>query len=146
MPRGPGMPQPTKLMRLLYPLHIDLVVRRSPRRRTAGRTVCPWDHRHAGKPGKSLLPTKQQRRATLPPPASPQFPGRRHPDGIAAGKLILFSNVFGAALFYGDRVITPAIPIAGAQEGRETIDPDFAAWMSPVSVAPRTLQPQRIGH
>ncbi|NMG67473.1 hypothetical protein GPA19_21245 [Azoarcus indigens] len=54
--------------------------------------------------------------------------------------------MFGAALFYGDRVITPAIPIAGALEGRETINPDFAAWMSPVSVAPKTLQPQGTGH
>jgi len=42
--------------------------------------------------------------------------------------------VFGAGRFYGDRVITPAIPAPGALERGETIHPDFTACMRPVSV------------
>lgn len=141
MPRGPGMPQPMKVMRLSDPLHIDLVVRRPSRRKMAGHTVCPSDHRPAGKIWEKASFPPNSSVAPHSPSSLPAVPGPGHPDGIAAGKLILFSSVFGAALFYGDRVITPAIPIAGALEGRETIGPDFAAWTSPVSVAPRTLQP-----
>ena len=45
----------------------------------------------------------------------------------AAGKtprlhtLLLLTGVLGAALFYGDSVITPAISVLGAVEGLETI-------------------------
>jgi len=59
--------------------------------------------------------------------AFPGKPGRR--------QLILLTGVFGAALFYGDSVITPAISVLGALEGLETINPDFADWILPVSVA-----------
>ena len=40
----------------------------------------------------------------------------------------------GAALFYGDSVITPAISVLGAAEGLEVIAPALKAWVLPISV------------
>src|SRR5664279_169865 len=59
----------------------------------------------------------------------------------AAGKtpgrhtLLLLTGVLGAALFYGDSVITPAISVLGAVEGLETITPAFKPYVLPVSTA-----------
>ena len=49
--------------------------------------------------------------------------------------LILLTGVLGAALFYGDSIITPAISVLGAVEGLETIAPAFKAFVLPVSAA-----------
>jgi len=43
--------------------------------------------------------------------------------------------IFGAALFYGDGVITPAISVLGAVEGVKVIEPSLAQWVVPISVA-----------
>ena len=43
----------------------------------------------------------------------------------ARRRRLLLAGVFGAALFYGDSVITPAISVLGAVEGLETITPAF---------------------
>jgi KUP system potassium uptake protein len=59
----------------------------------------------------------------------------------AAGKtpqrrnLLLLTGVMGAALFYGDSVITPAISVLGAVEGLETITPAFKPYVLPISIA-----------
>ena len=59
----------------------------------------------------------------------------------AAGKtprlhtLLLLTGVLGAALFYGDSVITPAISVLGAVEGLETIAPSFKPYVLPISTA-----------
>ena len=45
----------------------------------------------------------------------------RTPRGGARALLLL--GVFGAALFYGDSVITPAISVLGAVEGLEVVAP-----------------------
>jgi KUP system potassium uptake protein len=59
--------------------------------------------------------------------AATSTPGRR--------TLLLLTGVLGAALFYGDSVITPAISVLGAVEGLEVITPAFKPYVMPVSVA-----------
>jgi KUP system potassium uptake protein len=50
-------------------------------------------------------------------------------------RIVLLSlGVFGATLFYGDSVITPAISVLGAMEGLEVLSPDLKAWVLPLSV------------
>ncbi len=49
--------------------------------------------------------------------------------------MIAVLGIFGAALFYGDGVITPAISVLGAVEGVKVIEPSLAGWVVPVSVA-----------
>ena len=47
---------------------------------------------------------------------------------------LLLLGVFGAALFYGDSVITPAISVLGAAEGLEVASPALKTWVVPISV------------
>ena len=54
-------------------------------------------------------------------------PGRR--------RALLLTGVFGAALFYGDSVITPAISVLGAVEGLETATPALKPYVVPISTA-----------
>jgi K+ transporter len=51
--------------------------------------------------------------------------------GIGIATLIMLC---GAALLYGDGVITPAISVLSAAEGITTFQPGFAKWVTPVSV------------
>jgi KUP system potassium uptake protein len=59
----------------------------------------------------------------------------------AAGKtprrrlILLMTGVFGAALFYGDTVITPAISVLSAVEGLEVITPAFKSYVLPICIA-----------
>lgn len=46
--------------------------------------------------------------------------------------LLLLIGVFGAALFYGDSVLTPAISVLSAVEGLEVITPAFKPYVLPV--------------
>ena len=50
-------------------------------------------------------------------------------------RVLLLIGVFGAALFYGDSVITPAISVLGAAEGLEVVAPSLKSWVLPISVA-----------
>ena len=61
--------------------------------------------------------------------------------------LLLLTGVLGAALFYGDSVITPAISVLGAVEGLEAITPAFKPYVLPISVAiiVALFVPQRFG-
>jgi KUP system potassium uptake protein len=43
--------------------------------------------------------------------------------------------VFGAALFYGDSILTPAISVLSAVEGLELITPGLSSFILPVSIA-----------
>ena len=43
-------------------------------------------------------------------------------------------GVFGASLFFGDSMITPAISVLSAIEGIEVVDPDFEKWIVPITV------------
>ena len=48
---------------------------------------------------------------------------------------LLLTGVLGAALFYGDSVITPAISVLGAIEGLEVVAPGLKPYVVSVSVA-----------
>ncbi len=48
--------------------------------------------------------------------------------------LVALVAIFGAALFYGDGVITPAISVLSAVEGIKVVAPDLARWVVPISV------------
>ena len=49
-------------------------------------------------------------------------------------KLLVTLGLFGAALFYGDGVITPAISVLSAVEGLEIITPAFKPYILPITV------------
>ena len=48
---------------------------------------------------------------------------------------LLLLGVFGATLFYGDSVITPAISVLGAMEGLELVTPLLKPYVVPISIA-----------
>ena len=48
---------------------------------------------------------------------------------------LLLTGVFGAALFYGDSVITPAISVLSAVEGLEVATPAFKPYVLPICAA-----------
>ena len=54
--------------------------------------------------------------------------GRRH-------RLILAAGLIGAALFYGDGVITPAISVLSAVEGLKVATPLFDPYVIPITIA-----------
>jgi KUP system potassium uptake protein len=56
----------------------------------------------------------------------------RHIPMLRTALLIL--GVFGATLFYGDSVITPAISVMGALEGLEVLTPDLKPYVLPLSI------------
>ena len=47
---------------------------------------------------------------------------------------IVAIGVIGAALFFGDAIITPAISVLSAVEGLEVVQPTLAAWVVPITV------------
>ena len=48
---------------------------------------------------------------------------------------VLALGVLGAALFYGDAMITPAISVLSAVEGIQIVAPAFEHWILPVTIA-----------
>jgi len=55
--------------------------------------------------------------------------------GVAVGRPILIGlGIWGAALLYGEGMITPAISILGAVEGLSVATPVFTQWVVPISV------------
>ena len=57
-------------------------------------------------------------------------------DGMSKGKLTLYIalGLFGAALLYGDGIITPAISVLGAMEGLQVGAPGFARFVVPATL------------
>jgi KUP system potassium uptake protein len=55
--------------------------------------------------------------------------------GRRTALLLAALGVFGASLFFGDSMITPAISVLSAIEGIEVVDPDFKHWVIPITVA-----------
>ncbi len=49
-------------------------------------------------------------------------------------KLVLILGLLGAALFYGDSMITPAISVLSAIEGIKVIAPQGASWVIPLTL------------
>lgn len=56
-------------------------------------------------------------------------------DKSKMGGFIALIGMLGAALFYGDVVITPAISVLSATEGLAVISPSFESLVLPISVA-----------
>jgi KUP system potassium uptake protein len=55
-------------------------------------------------------------------------------DRPALRRVLLLLGVFGATLFYGDSIITPAISVLGAMEGLEVVTPTLKPYVVPASV------------
>jgi KUP system potassium uptake protein len=55
-------------------------------------------------------------------------------DRRARGSSLILLGIFGAALLYGDGMITPAITVLGAVEGLKLATPLFEAYVVPVAV------------
>ncbi|WP_376767335.1 potassium transporter Kup [Paludibacterium denitrificans] len=58
----------------------------------------------------------------------------RHYSSHAARWKVVMLGLFGAALFYGDAIITPAISVLSATEGLEVITPELKMWVLPMSI------------
>ena len=56
-------------------------------------------------------------------------------DRPGVRQLLLLLGVFGATLFYGDSVITPAISVLGAMEGLELVTPVLKPYVVPATLA-----------
>lgn len=59
---------------------------------------------------------------------------RTAPAGSKRSMLIIMSGVFGACMFYGDAIITPAISVLSAVEGMEVISSDLTRFVIPVTI------------
>ena len=59
---------------------------------------------------------------------------RTAPIGSKRASLIIMSGVFGACMFYGDAIITPAISVLSAVEGMEVISSDFTRYVLPATI------------
>ncbi|WP_284617962.1 potassium transporter Kup [Aquabacterium humicola] len=53
----------------------------------------------------------------------------------ALRRVLLILGLFGATLFYGDGVITPAISVLGAMEGLEVVAPGLEPYVVPAALA-----------
>jgi KUP system potassium uptake protein len=59
---------------------------------------------------------------------------RNSKKGSLRRNIIVMLGLFGAALFYGDGVVTPAISVLSAVEGLEVIAPSFEPFVIPVAL------------
>jgi len=59
---------------------------------------------------------------------------RLMPRGSRWSALLIGVGVFGAALFYGDAIITPAISVLSAVEGLSIATPQFEHWIVPITL------------
>ena len=59
---------------------------------------------------------------------------RTAPTGSKRALGIMMLGVFGACMFYGDAVITPAISVLSAVEGLEVVSPDFKRFVLPITI------------
>ncbi|WP_251369874.1 potassium transporter Kup [Polynucleobacter sp. AP-Nino-20-G2] len=59
---------------------------------------------------------------------------RTAPTGSKRSLLIIMAGVFGACMFYGDAIITPAISVLSAVEGMEVISHDFTRYIIPTTI------------
>jgi KUP system potassium uptake protein len=59
----------------------------------------------------------------------------RDRTGIAGFGLLIVLGVFGASLFFGDAMITPAISVLSAVEGLKIVDPSLGEAVIPIALA-----------
>ncbi|MCA9620549.1 MAG: potassium transporter Kup, partial [Myxococcales bacterium] len=58
-----------------------------------------------------------------------------HPQARGRAKtVVLMVGLFGAALLYGDGIITPAISVLGAMEGLDVAAPQLEPWIVPIAI------------
>ncbi len=62
------------------------------------------------------------------------FPERKGRWRSGTAKLMVALGVFGAALLYGDGIITPAITVLGAVEGIKEVAPELGNFVIPITV------------
>ncbi len=64
------------------------------------------------------------------------FPEKRGADRRIGWtpKIMVALGLFGAALLYGDGMITPAVSVLGAVEGLNVLAPTLKSWVVPISV------------
>ncbi len=53
---------------------------------------------------------------------------------VAHGVALVTLGIFGAALFFGDGVITPAISVLGSVQGLKVVEPEFEHLVVPISL------------
>ncbi|MBV8046650.1 MAG: potassium transporter Kup [Paludibacterium sp.] len=58
---------------------------------------------------------------------------RRYINGNAKRRIVLL-GLFGAALFYGDAIITPAVSVLSAAEGLKVLSPAMAEFVLPMAI------------
>ena len=59
---------------------------------------------------------------------------RTAPSGSKRALSIMMLGVFGACMFYGDAIITPAISVLSAVEGIEIVSTDFKEYVLPLTI------------
>jgi KUP system potassium uptake protein len=59
---------------------------------------------------------------------------RALPKGSRSTYAVGILGIFGASLFFGDGVITPAISVLSAVEGLEVVAPELHSWIVPITV------------
>lgn len=59
---------------------------------------------------------------------------RTAPTNSKRALVIMMLGVFGACMFYGDAVITPAISVLSAVEGLEIVSPNFTKYVIPITI------------
>ena len=59
---------------------------------------------------------------------------RSLPKGSRTGYAVGILGIFGASLFFGDGVITPAISVLSAVEGLEVVAPQLHSWIVPITL------------
>ena len=64
---------------------------------------------------------------------------RTLPKGGRSAYLVGILGVFGASLFFGDGVITPAVSVLSAIEGIEVVAPQMRHWIVPLTVLVLTV-------
>ena len=57
------------------------------------------------------------------------------PTGRSERSLLIMIGIFGAALLYGDGIITPAISVLGAMEGLSVATPVLQPYIVPITIA-----------
>jgi KUP system potassium uptake protein len=58
---------------------------------------------------------------------------RGSPNGRRTALVLAALGIFGASLFFGDSMITPAISVLSAVEGLKVIEPSFDSWIVPIT-------------
>jgi len=64
---------------------------------------------------------------------------RGKPENSSARRIIMALGIFGAALFYVDGVVTPAISVMSAVEGLEVATPALKEFILPITIVVLTL-------